>query len=248
MRAAQLSPLANWKGQAMAKGKNATGAAKAKGANVLEVQAEDGEEHEDLFARLALNPGTRHAAVGSNYASGLFGEGHSTPIGASAAVVGTAMAKARAGDKAMASDLLAAQAVVLDTMFTELARRSFVNMGQYIDASDRYMRLALKAQANCRATLEALGKLHQPREQVVKHVHVNQGGQAVVADQFHQHTGGRENEQSNEQPHATGTAGESPALSGPDPIGQAVPVPGCEGESPVPYARRKGQRRAEGQS
>jgi hypothetical protein len=81
------------------------------------------------------------------------------------------------------------------------------------------MRLALKAQANCRATLETLGKLHQPREQTVKHVHVNEGGQAVVADHFHQHTGGKENGQSSEQPYATGTAGESTALSSPDPIG-----------------------------
>lgn len=38
-----------------------------------------------------------------------------------------------------------------------------------------------------RATLEALAKLHQPREQTVKHVHVNEGGRAIVADQIHQH-------------------------------------------------------------
>ncbi|OYU35259.1 MAG: hypothetical protein CFE35_09710 [Novosphingobium sp. PASSN1] len=43
----------------------------------------------------------------------------------------------------------------------------------------RYMRLALKAQAACRSTLEALARLHQPREQTVKHVHVSEGGQAV---------------------------------------------------------------------
>lgn len=99
----------------------------------------------------------------------------------------------------MASDILSAQAVVLDTMFTELARRASLNMGQYIEASERYMRLALKAQANCRATLEALGKLHQPREQTVKHVHLNEGGQAIVADQIHQHTGGQENGKTDEQ-------------------------------------------------
>jgi hypothetical protein len=42
------------------------------------------------------------------------------------------------------------------------------------------MRLVLRAQANCRATLEALAKLHQPREKVVQHIQVNEGGQAIA--------------------------------------------------------------------
>jgi hypothetical protein len=51
------------------------------------------------------------------------------------------------------------------------SRRSANNMGDYLEASERCMRLALKAQSNCRATSEALAELHQPREQIVKHVH-----------------------------------------------------------------------------
>jgi hypothetical protein len=40
--------------------------------------------------------------------------------------------------------------------------------------------------------LEALAKLHQPREQTVKHVHVNEGGQTVVTDHFrHQQPGAK---------------------------------------------------------
>ena len=72
-------------------------------------------------------------------------------------------------------------------MFTELVRRSAVNMGQYLDASERYMRLALKAKANCPPTLEAQAKLHQRGGQTVKHVHLNEGGQAVVAAKMPQH-------------------------------------------------------------
>jgi hypothetical protein len=221
--------------------------AKPEGGNVLEVDAKDGEERELLMARIALEPGTRHAAVSSNFAAGIFSDNHQTPIKSGVTVMGDAMAQARAGDKALASNLLAAQAMALDSMFTELARRSAANLGHYIDAADRYMRLALKAQSNCRATLEALAKLHQPREQTVKHVHVNEGGQAIVADQFHQNTGGYENGKSIEQPHATGAAGESPALLGADPQGNGVPIPGCEGESTLPHARRQGQRCTEGQ-
>lgn len=98
--------------------------------------------------------------------------------------------KVASGDLGMAARMLTAQAIALDNMFTELARRSTLNMREYIDAADRYARLALKAQSNCRATLEALAKLHQPREQTVRHIHVGQGAQAVVAEQFHHHHAG----------------------------------------------------------
>ena len=104
------------------------------------------------------------------------------------------------------------------------------------------MRLALKAQANSRATMEALAKLHQPREQTVRHVHVNEGGQAVIADQFHHHAGGRENGQTADQPHATGAGatGSGPAMLGHDAQGSGVPIPGNQGAEQVPDARGKG--------
>lgn len=79
--------------------------------------------------------------------------------------------------------MLLSQVVSLDTIFTDMARRAALNNGQYPDATERYLRLAFKAQSNSWATLEALAKLHQPREQTVRHVHVdNRGGQAVIAD------------------------------------------------------------------
>jgi hypothetical protein len=58
---------------------------------------------------------------------------------------------------------LAIQAHTLDTIFNELARRSQANIGQYLDAADRYMRLALKAQSQCRATIETLAEIKNPK-------------------------------------------------------------------------------------
>lgn len=153
---------------------------------------------------------------------------------------------AGAGDLMLARQLLAAQAMTLDGIFTEMARRSALNMGQHMDATERYMRLALKAQAGSRATVEALARMHQPREQTVRHVHVNEGGQAVIADEFHHHAGGqREYGKADEQPHATGpgAAGTCAPLPSPDPIGDAVPVPSGEGKATVQDARRQRQRR-----
>lgn len=144
------------------------------------------------------------------------------------------------GDLTTAREMLAAQAFTLDGIFTEMARRSALNMGQYIDASERYMRMALKAQAGSRAAIEALAKLHQPREQTVRHVHVNEGGQAVIADEFHHHGGSGENGKSFKQPHApaNGTAGLGPALPSPDPIGATVPLPSGEWQDAMQDARR----------
>jgi hypothetical protein len=144
------------------------------------------------------------------------------------------------GDLKMASEMMIAQALTLDSIFTEMARRMALNMGEYLGATETYARIAMKAQAQSRATLEALAKLHQPREQTVRHVHVNEGGQAVIADQFHNHAGGARNGAIDDQSHgaATGAAGIGPALLGADEGGNGVPIPSCEGPEKVPNAWR----------
>ena len=50
--------------------------------------------------------------------------------------------------------IVLAQAVTVNPMFTQLANQSAKS--QYVDHLDRYMRLALKAQDQCRATRETL--------------------------------------------------------------------------------------------
>lgn len=142
----------------------------------------------------------------------------------------------RAGKLGSVQDMLAAQAFSLDALYTEMMRRAIMNLGEYPDAVERYTRLGLKAQAQSRAALEALAKILQPREQTVRHVHVdNRGGQAVIAETIQ--TGGQ-NGNAVGQSHATGAAGIGAALPGPDAIGWAMPSPGSEGPEAVPDARR----------
>ena len=192
------------------------------------------------MARVFLAPDFRHGLAASAFVAPLTDKMADKPgLNDYADVIKARGARAEVGDLAFASRMLAAQATTLDAMFSELARRTAANMGEYINAADRYGRLALKAQSNCRATLEALAKLHQPREQTVKHVHVNEGGQAVVADHFHHNRGAKENDKIDEQPHATNAAGASAALSGPDPFGNNVPIASCKGPETVPDARRQ---------
>jgi len=70
-------------------------------------------------------------------------------------------------------------------------------------------------------------------------VHVNEGGQALIAGQFHQHARGAENEKSNDQSHAAaGAARESTALPSPDPERHGMPIPSRERKAPMQDARR----------
>lgn len=71
--------------------------------------------------------------------------------------------------------LLTCQVVALNTIFTELVRRSALNMGEYLDASERYLRLALKAQNQCRSTLETLAAIKNPPVVFAKQANINQG-------------------------------------------------------------------------
>lgn len=214
-------------------------------AATLHIKPIEGETSGRTMARTILDPSVRHGLSASVFAGRAFGtSAGKAGVTEFAGYVREAGGKAESGDLSMASRMLAAQAITLDSMFTEFARRAAINMSQYLEAAERYGRLAMKAQSNCRATLEALAKLHQPREQTVRHVHVNDGGQAIVADQFHHHTGASENDKSIKQSDATGPASECGALPRPDPHGNGVPVAGREGQAAMPDARRDKSGRA----
>lgn len=209
------------------------------GTRPLIVDATKGESQADTMARVMTAPFLRHGILSNGLADKMVGKLSGEPRFDDYGNVIKAKAETvRGGDLSLATELLTAQALTLDAMFTELARRATLNMGDYINASEIYARLALKAQANSRAAIEALVRMHQPREQTVKHVHVNQGAQAVVADNFHHHTGAGENGNSNEQSHATAAAGACSALPSPDPARDGVPIPSLEGEAAMQDARR----------
>ncbi len=206
--------------------------------DTLVIPWREGETGGRALARAMFDPQARHATIAGSFAKPIIGNGPQASVTEAHAALGEEVAKAAGGDLTIASRMLASQAVSLDAIFTELARRSSNNLGCYPETVERYMRLALKAQSACRSTLEALAKLHQPREQTVRHVHVNEGGQAIVADQFHHHSGGGENGKTADQSDATGNIGRGAALPGPDKIGQAMPITSREGQTALPNARR----------
>lgn len=200
-------------------------------------------ERNATIARVAILPDLRHAAVTRKFANPMVGDTESEWTDTVTALAEETTAVAN-GDLRRLSKVLMAQALTLDTVFTQLTDRAANNMGRHIDATDRYLRLALRAQANSRATMEAIMRLHQPREQIVKHVHVNQGGQAIVAEQVNY--GGRAPDgNAAEQSHAQSSRG--PALPGPDSNGNGVPITSGQGQASLSDARREEPRRADRQ-
>jgi hypothetical protein len=213
----------------------------------IEVEKRKGEKIGRTIARITMDPQTRNANLAMSFGSQMFGDELKPDIMESSAVLAEEIQRAMNGDLSLANRMFTSHAISLDALFTEMARRSGNNMGHFPDAADRYMRLALKAQAACRSSLEALAKLHQPHQQTVRHVHVNEGGQAIVADHFHNHTGAAENGKSVKQSDATGRTGASTALSCPDADGNGVPISSGEGQAALQDARRYQSGRTKGQ-
>ncbi len=67
------------------------------------------------------------------------------------------------GDMSEIEGMLFAQALTLQTTFTMLSRRAAANANDYVNTTDTFLRLALKAQGQCRATLETLANIKNPR-------------------------------------------------------------------------------------
>ena len=80
----------------------------------------------------------------------------------------------RGGDMSRAEEMLTVQAHTLDFLFNSYVQRA--DKAEYLKQCEGFMRLALKAQAQCRSTVEALSAMKNPRVQYVnqQNVAVNQ--------------------------------------------------------------------------
>ncbi len=209
----------------------------------LNVTVDEGKTTERALAETALEPAAHAMATARLFNSGSFGR--NIEIGETYQVIRDDMKAVATGDLSHQRQMLAAQATALNSIFTEMSRRAAANMGEYLAATETYLRLAFKAQAQSRATIEALDKLANGRVQTVKHLHLdNRGGQAVIAENVH--TGGKGNGKVDDQSHATatGAAGNGPALLGADAGGNGVPIASRKGQATVPDARRDKSGRA----
>jgi len=140
------------------------------------VAAKPGEPDAAAHARTMLRP-----TVGAAVTLRSFGQGTTSVLELTALVdeLSGQCSIASRGDLSRPEAKLIAQAHTLDAIFNSLARRAALNMGEYPDATDRYMRLALKAQSQCRATLETLAVIKNPPMVIARQANIAHGPQQV---------------------------------------------------------------------
>lgn len=128
-----------------------------------------------LTARALASPEVRSARAIQRF------EGSNLSINAVVDELREQIAEVQGGNLKRSEALLVAQAHTLDALFSDLALRSHMNTkAGYLDAADRYLRLALKAQSQCRTTLEALAEIKNPRPVAfVKQANIAHGPQQV---------------------------------------------------------------------
>ena len=84
------------------------------------------------------------------------------------------------GDLSTLERTLTAQALSLNAIYGELARIAHCNLFKVPDVAERYLRLALKAQGQSRATVETLAAIKNPPVLFARQANINNGGQQQV--------------------------------------------------------------------
>lgn len=166
-------------------------APKASNPNQLRITKEQGKSQERQFAEIGLSPTALNTLTACNFSKGCMGE---IDITEAVSVMRDKVAKINANDKGELEAALTAQTVSLDAIFNELARRAAMNMGQHMEATEMYMRLALKAQAQCARTIEVLAAIKNPPVIFAKQANISNGPQQVN-NGIPSHAGENQNEQ-----------------------------------------------------
>jgi len=92
----------------------------------------------------------------------------------------TSANRVKNGDLQDVESMLVSQATVLNGLFADLVRRSAVNYsGGYFEGGERYLKMAYKAQNQCRMTLETLSIIKNPPVIYAKQANIAHGPQQV---------------------------------------------------------------------
>lgn len=149
----------------------------------LQVQRQETETAADALAHAALRPTIQAALTVRDY-NKAFGE---VSINALVSDLRNQCELASNGDLGRTEAILVAQAHSLDAIFNKLARKA--EHCEYLNQFESNLRLALKAQSQCRATLETLAAIKNPQPVAfVRQANIAHGPQQVnnnVAEDAH---------------------------------------------------------------
>lgn len=128
------------------------------------------------FAKLATSPElAAYRAINASETKSGFGEHVDVP--AMLEQLRDQAAAVNRGDLSQAEAMLMNQATALQTLFSRLTEKS---MGaEYMSNFEAYMRMALRAQSQCRATLETLAAIKNPPIVYARQANVTTGPQQI---------------------------------------------------------------------
>lgn len=151
-------------------------AAQAAGKKEARPAAAPDREKSEAMAKMALRPSVNAAAVMVSYGK---------PLGIAEDDIAALMDRLSdevqdvwAGDMKRAEAMLFGQAHALQAIFMNLARRATTQ--EYLKQWEAYLRMALKAQNQCRMTLETLAAIKNPPVVIARQANINNGGQQQV--------------------------------------------------------------------
>jgi hypothetical protein len=136
----------------------------------LTIEAHKGEIRSDTIARVFTKPTTQAALTIQTWQT----EYDSTALMQALTVQVDAVQN---GDMERPEAMLLAQAHTLDALFNNLAQRA--QNQQYLKQFEAYLRLAFKAQSQCRATLETLATIKNPPVIFAKQANIANGHQQI---------------------------------------------------------------------
>ena len=126
--------------------------------NTILLKQEEGKTKEYQFAEFNSSPTALNAITVHTFTK-FMGEADLAEI---ISVIKEKVNNVNNGNLNEMEGTLTAQAVSLNAMFTQLARIAALNMGTHMQATESYMRLALKAQSQCARTIEVLAAIKNP--------------------------------------------------------------------------------------
>lgn len=149
------------------------------GSNRSEIVNTAADSCDVLIAKAAAGPHFASASVITNFGRPVWGEICLADLVTVLKAQGDELSN---GGLRHAETMLCAQATSLNMMFGELARRAALNMGEHMSATETYLKLALRAQNQCRATLETLATIKNPPVVFAKQANIAHGPQQVNND------------------------------------------------------------------
>lgn len=142
---------------------------------IIEVQK--GEDPALKTAQAMIAPYVTNAFAFANYMTGTIGDVELDKL--TTALVESAK-RVRDGNMKDVEGMLMTQASVLNGMFADLVNRSASNRrGGYFEASQQYLKMACKAQNQCRMTLETLSTIKNPPVVYARQANIAHGPQQV---------------------------------------------------------------------